>query len=132
MHLKNRNFYVAFFRIKSCLSLFVFSRALNCLLDLSNALLGFLKSAAVLLKIVDQSHSVRFCLKSCHFCPDFCHKIDESFLRFFSLTLFLIASILWLDVQFGKMNRKAEKYSLARYARTFQKLAIFTGFFHTV
>ena len=98
MHLKNRNFYVAFFRIKSCLSLFVFSRALNCLLDLSNALLGFLKSAAVLLKIVDHSHSVRFCLKSDNFCPDFCDEIDESFLSFFSLALVLVASILWLDV----------------------------------
>ena len=30
------------------------------------------------------------------------------------------------------MNRKAEKYLLARYARIFSKVAIFTGFSHTV
>ena len=30
------------------------------------------------------------------------------------------------------MNRKTEKYLLARYARTFQKVAIFEEFSHTV
>ena len=30
------------------------------------------------------------------------------------------------------MNKKTEKYLLARYARTYQKLAIFIGFFHIV
>ena len=30
------------------------------------------------------------------------------------------------------MNKKSENYSLARYARTFEKSVIFPGFFHTV
>ena len=53
-------------------------------------------------------------------------------MRFFSLTLVLLASILPLDVLFGFMNRKAEIYSLACYARTFQKVTIFLGFSYTV
>ena len=34
--------------------------------------------------------SVGFYPKNCHFCPTFRDKIDESFLRFFSLTLVLL------------------------------------------
>ena len=44
------------------------------------------------------SHSVGFCPKYGHFCPTFRDKIDESFLRFFSLTLILLDLILLLKV----------------------------------
>ena len=67
------------------------------------------------------SHSVGFYPKYGHFRD----KIDESFLRFFSLTLVLLDSILLLEVQFGKMNETTEKCSQARYARTISKVAIF-------
>ena len=50
-----------------------------------------------------QSHTVGFYQKYCHFCQTFREKIDELFLRFFSL----------------------EKCSQARYARTILKVAIF-------
>ena len=46
-------------------------------------------------------HSVGFYRKYGHFCPAFHDKIDESFLRFFSLTLILlkinspVRSLVW-------------------------------------
>ena len=43
-------------------------------------------------------HSVKNHQKYCHFYPTFRVEIDESFLRFFSLTLVLVDSILPLDV----------------------------------
>ena len=43
-------------------------------------------------------HSVGFYHKYSHFCPTFRDEIDESFLRFFSLTLILLDSILLLEV----------------------------------
>ena len=70
-------------------------------------------------------HSVGFYRKYGHFCPAFRDKIDESFLRFFSLTLVLLDSILLLEVQFRKMNETTEKCSPARYARTFSKVVLF-------
>ena len=70
-------------------------------------------------------HSGGFYPEYGHFCPAFGDKIDESFLRFFSLTLVLLDSILLLEVQFRKMNETTEKCSPARYARTFKKVAIF-------
>ena len=60
--------------------------------------------------IILLSHSVGFYPKNCHFCPTFRDKIDESFLRFFSLTLILLDSIILVVVQFGKMNETKEKY----------------------
>ena len=66
----------------------------------------------------EESHSVRFYRKYGLFCPAFSDKIDESFLRFFSLTLVSLNPILLLEVQFGKMNQTTEKCSHARYART--------------
>ena len=43
-------------------------------------------------------NTVGFYQKYCHFCPTFHDEIDESFLRFFSLTLLLLDSILLVDV----------------------------------
>ena len=43
-------------------------------------------------------HTVRFYPKYCHFWPTFREEIDESFLRFFSLTLVLLDSILLIEV----------------------------------
>ena len=43
-------------------------------------------------------HSVGFYPKYSHFCPTFRDEIVESFLRFFSLTLVLLDSILLLEV----------------------------------
>ena len=44
------------------------------------------------------SHTVRFYPKYGHFCPTFRDKIDESFLRFFSLTLILLDYFPLLEV----------------------------------
>ena len=54
-------------------------------------------------------HSVGFYPKYCRFWPTFRDEIDESFLRFFSLTLILLDLILLVDVEFGKMNETTEK-----------------------
>ena len=72
-----------------------------------------------------QKHSVGVYRKHGHFCPTFRDKIDESFLRFFSLTLVLLNIYSTARNLVLKMNETIEKYSQARYARKISKVVIF-------